>query len=557
MEKVKLERQLILSYDSVYEDHIDLELSFRGLPQKAALEFISYLLHLFNVRKKSDGMFQSNHLMQWMMNMGGQSQQRLVEFVTTNSETVFDPKFKLLERRPCLDMIQHLLVHADCDTSRELDKNDYGVLFRLLLIFNSRAIGDEQDIFDWDHTGTFQQFADAILKVQIRNIENERFKNYVLQFLKVYYFFNFCETSPSYAIYLKKFLDGLSLRSYKSYLWMLLSPYLNLLISEDPTPKMHMEGDEQFLSFYYRLVINNKTQIDKDYKSLRSFPLYLLEDKMFLFLDFRFFVDKFYNGFLFDFSARTGLPFGQLKKTIGNDFSERVLFYTVMQNCFEGYGDVSLTGDQLKQLLKKAEPDYYIRQGSEIFLFEFKDILLSADVKYADSIEKVKKGLLEKLEIDSKGQRKGISQILNSIKEIRNGKYAEKAVDLSLAAETVIFPIIVHTDISLEAYGVNYFLNQGMHELAHKENISLDNIQNLTLINLDNLLLLQDHFKSGKLELADCLKSYCTYVSSGDPVNDTIPFDEFVKHHFVSKNNEQIGQPSIFKKLLADFQQNL
>ena len=259
---------------------------------------------------------------------------------------------------------------------------------------------------------------------------------------------------------------------------------------------------------------------------------------------------------LFDFSARTGLPFGQLKKTIGNDFSERVLFYTVMQNCFEGYGEVSLTGDQLKQLLKKAEPDYYIRKGSEIFLFEFKDILLSAEVKYADSIEKVKKGLLEKLEIDSKGQRKGISQLLNSIKEIRNGKYAEKAVDLSLAAETVIFPIIVHTDISLEAYGVNYFLNQRMHELAHKENVSVDNIQNLTLINLDNLLLLQDHFKSGKLELADCLKSYCTYVSSGDPVNDTIPFDEFVKHHFVSMNKEQIGQPSIFKKLIADFQQN-
>jgi hypothetical protein len=499
-------------------------------------------------------MFQSNHLMQWMMKMGGSTQQGLLEFVTNNSSVVFDPGFKVLDRRPCLDLIQHLLVYADSDCRRELSKDDFGTLFSLLLTFNSTSIEDQEKIFNWDDTGSFQQFANEILKVQLRNIENEKFKDYVLQFLKVYYFFKFCETNDEYGGYLNLFLENLSLPSYKSYLWMLLSPYLRLQVSVEPTPIVHFEGDEQFLSFYSRMAINGNATIDRDYKSLRAFPLFRLSENKFLFLDFRFFVDKFYNGFLFDFSERVGLSFPKLKKGLGSHFSEPVLFYSIMHNCFNGYGSINLTGEQLKEKLKEAEPDYYIRHRNDIFLFEFKDILVSSDVKYADSIDKVKDGLLDKLEKDTKGKRKGITQLLNSIKQMTGGVYADRGIDCSPAAGALIFPIIVHTDISLEAYGVNYFLDQRMKELIQMDGVLTDGIQNLTMIHLDNLLLLQDHFKSGKLELGDCLKSYRKYVSSGDPINDMISFDEFVKYYFVQNNKIKIGQPSIFKEIITDFQ---
>ncbi|WP_462267670.1 hypothetical protein [Mucilaginibacter sp.] len=554
MEKGKLERQVLLGYHSVYNEPLDLKSTLPKLPKNEAVKFIAYLLHLFNVRKRSDEMFQSNHLMQWMMKMGGSTQQGLLEFVTNNSSVVFDPGFKVLDRRPCLDLIQHLLVYADADCRRELGKDDFGTLFRLLLTFNFTSIADQEPIFNWDDTGSFQQFADEILKVQLRNIENEKFKDYVLQFLKVYYFFKFCETNDDYGGYLNLFLESLSLPSYKSYLWKLISPYLNLQVSDEPTPIMHFEGDEQFLSFYSRMAINDKATIDRDYKSLRTFPLFRLSEHKFLFLDFRFFVDKLYNGFLFDFSERVGLSFPKLKKGLGNHFSEPVLFYSIMHNCFEGYGNINLTGEQLKEKLKEAEPDYYIRHRNDIFLFEFKDILVSSDVKYADGIDKVKDGLLDKLEKDTKGKRKGITQLLNSIKQIKTGVYADREIDCSPADGASVFPIIVHTDISLEAYGVNYFLNQRMKELKQMDGVLTDGIQNLTMIHLDNLLLLQDHFKSGKLELGDCLKSYHKYISSGDPINDMISFDEFVKYYFVQNNKIKIGQPSIFKEIITDFQ---
>jgi hypothetical protein len=557
MEKGKLERQVLLGYHSVYKEPLDLKSTLLGLPKNQAVEFIAYLLHLFNVRKRSDKMFQSNHLMQWMMKMGGSTQQGLLEFVTNNCSVVFDSWFKVLDRRPCLDLIQHMLVYADPDCRRELSKDDFGTLFRLLLTFNSTSIADQETIFNWDDTGSFQKFADEILKVQLRNIENEKSKDYVLQFLKVYYFFKYCETNDEYSSYLNLFLGSLSVPSYKSYLWMLLSPYLNLQVSDEPTPIMHFEGDEQFLSFYSRMAINGKATIDRDYKSLRTFPLFRLSEHKFVFLDFRFFVDKFYTGFLFDFSERVGLSFPKLKKGLGSHFSEPVLFHSIMHNCFEGYGNINLTGEQLKEKLKEAEPDYYIRQGNDIFLFEFKDILVPSDVKYADDISKVKDGLLDKLEKDSKGKRKGIAQLLNSIKQITSGVYADKGIDFPSATATSIFPIIVHTDISLEAYGVNYFLDQRMKELIQMDRALPDDIQNLTLIHLDNLLLLQDHFKSGKLELGDCLKSYSKYISSGDPINDMISFDEFVKYYFVQNNKRKIGQPSIFSEIIKDFQRTI
>ncbi|MNK18090.1 hypothetical protein D3C87_362880 [compost metagenome] len=554
MKKGRLERQILLTFGNVYQDTIDLHLSLKELPKNASLEFITYLLHLLNVRKRSDKMFQSNHLIQWMMMMEGDSQKRLLEFVIENGSIVFDPGFKLLDRRPCLDLIQHLLVHADPEKKGELQKHGYNNLFRLLLYFNARAIEYEKNIFKWDGTGTFQQFADEILKLQTRNLENERPKNYVIQFLKVYYFFKFCESDTEYSFYLKQFLEELSINSYKSYLWMLLSPYLKLQVNDEPTPKIHIDGDDQFLFFYKRLAINGNIEVDVDYKSLRAYPLYELGDNMFLFLDFRFFVDKFYNGFLFDFSARTGLPFPKLKKTMGIDFSEPILFYSIMSNCFEGYGEINLTGTGLKKMLKDSEPDYYIRRDRDIFLFEFKDILISSEIKYADSLDEIKAGLLNKLERDVKGKRKGISQLLNSIKEISCGKYVEKGVDNLSPNGVTIFPILVHTDVSLEAYGTNYFLAQRMKELISMEDISNLEIKNLTLIHLDTLLLLQDHFKSHRLELGDCLRAYILYVCSGDPVNDTIPFDEFVKYYFVENNNTLIGKPSIFKEIIMDFE---
>ena len=67
MRNVQIEKIFLLCQVDLYPDvEIDPSVILQTVPQKHALEFISYLLHLHNVRKRDDHDFQSTHLMQWM-----------------------------------------------------------------------------------------------------------------------------------------------------------------------------------------------------------------------------------------------------------------------------------------------------------------------------------------------------------------------------------------------------------------------------------------------------------------------------------------------------------
>ena len=554
MENVQTEKVFLLGFVDIYE-HSDIDPAklLKALPQTAALEFISYLLHLYNVRKRSDFKFQSHHLMQWMMQLESPDKKKVADFVQRESKLIFDSSFKLIDRRPCLDLIQHILVY--CTTNdRTLNQSDYTILFKCLLHFNSTENKTQEKLFNWTGDGSIEQFANHILTVQVRNIEHERFKDYVIQFLKVYYFFSFCESHKKYANYLNSFLSSLGLSSYSVYLWKLINPYLKLMVSETPSPKMYLDDNIEPLAFYDRLTINEKiAATDKDYKPLRQYPLFGSGKNRYVFLDFRFFVDKLYQGFLFDFCAVNKIPFSSLKADMGNEFSEHVLFYIIMAKCFNNYGDVRLPGEEIKPKIGSGEPDYYIRKGLDVFVFEFKDLVITADIKYSNDPEKIKQGIAEKLERTTDGKRKGISQLLNTIKDIGNGLYKAKAVDDIEIDEVDFYPIIVHTDITLESCGVNYFLNKRMSELSEQLGLSNFKIKGLVMINIDTLIQLQDHFKDGKLNLRDSINSYLGYISSANPQTATFPFDEFVKYYFVQTNKGNIGNPKDFKEIIASF----
>lgn len=554
MKNVQIEKQFLLGQPDIYPDvEIDPCILLSTVPQTHALEFISYLLHLYNVRIRTDHEFHSRHLMQWMMQMENTDKIRVSNFIQLNKNLVFDTSFKVISRRPFLDLIQYILVHSRSD-NESLQSGHYSTLFKCLLYFNLEENKLQEQLFNWEGSRNTDEFADLIMVAQVRNIEHERFKDYVSQFLKVYYFFVFLESHIKYTGYLKTFLVYLGLSGYIEYLWKLMNPFLRLLTSATPTPKMHIDDSDKALHFYRQLTINGKIKnTDKDYRPLRQYPLFESEAQTYTFIDYRFFVDKFFQGLLFDFASIVKISYSDLKGDMGNEFSEHILFYTVMKNCFGNYGTIRLTGEEIKSMIGDSEPDYYIRNGADLFLFEFKDVVLSTDVKYSGDAAKIKAGFAEKLEKNSLGKRKGISQLLHTIKAISSGLYRNKNVDNFGGKDIAIYPIIVHTDITLESCGVNYFLNKRMTELAVDEGIENVSIKNLVLINLDTLIQLQDHFADGKLELADCIKAFINYISSEDPQTATFPFDEFVKYYFTEKNKEDMGNPRDFNRIITSF----
>jgi hypothetical protein len=469
--------------------------------------------------------------------------------------------FTLTNRRVCLSLMQELLLHAD-RSGGALHKEQQGALFTALLYLNGKCLVPQEGIYNWDGTGDETDFLNLVLPSSIASQGIRRIKDYQVQLMKAYYFFEFCADDPEYKIYLESFLHYYHLTSAKAYINHVLHPYLTMMTRDEPVCKFIFDPAEQGrIDFFEQFVINDQEIITGDYKTLRAFPVFKGQDNGYTVLFNNFLIDKFYQGFLFDFSTilikagHTAMTFGKLKKDMGERFSEPVLFYRAMSNCFVKYGQVRHSGNELRSFLKDAEPDYYIRDGRKVFLFEFKDVLLRADAKNAGSAEVIREELAEKLEESkkdrSKKQSKAIRQLLNSIETMLSGAYRKAGVDELDPGQAMIYPVLVHTDVALETEGVNYLLKERLKLLIREKGLPAHRIKDLVLINIDMLLSIQDLFADRKITLAACINDYLAYMKKGGPVTRMMPFDEFLKYDLMKKKHSFLTVPRAFKDIIA------
>lgn len=565
MEQVVLKKQYMLSCEAIYgeDDCVDPLLLLKDIPLTAAIEQIAYLLLRLTNIHKDDKKFHSSNLLVWMMKMSGTDQVKTLQFVTTNP--IFNhPDFVLTDRRACLRLLQ-IILKGGSATNKELSKSDWGILFKSLLICNAIELKKQKDVFDWDNTGSIEDFINKILPVKMRNLEVDRRKDYKVQLLKVFYFFEFCQSDKEYKPYAESFLKVYDLQTYDQYIWNVLYPFLLMMTNNEITCKIQIdENNIGVLNFFNQFLINEKkVTIDEDYILLRQFPIFKSGSNTYTTFYINFLVDKLYQGFLFDFvsilrkSGYASFNYGQLKSDMGNRFSEIHLFYIVMKKCFQFYGDFRKKGTDLKTLLEKGEPDYFIRKSNEIFLFEFKDATLNANVKYSGNASTIKKELIEKFELTEQNgdqpQNKTVNQLKNSIVNILSSRYQQRSVDTFDPENVTIYPIFIFTDVVMEADGVNYFLKERLNNLIENNNLPKNRIKDLVLINLDTLILYQDLFRKSQIDLADCINSYITYVSEGDPANRVFPFDEYFKFYIVRKGFSIITIPEDFNDILKSF----
>lgn len=222
-----------------------------------------------------------------------------------------------------------------------------------------------------------------------------------------------------------------------------------------------------------------------------------------------------------------------------------------MDLCFSKYATICIRGESIKKILKEGEPDFYMRQGNKVFLFEFKDSTLNANIKYSNKIEAIRTSILGKFEETLDGQKKGIRQLINSIKNIRDSQFNNAELDLYDNERSTIYPIIVHTDCSFEVEGVNYLLKERF-EMLLNENVIKDRylIKSIILVNLDTLISLQDLFHSRTLKLSSCINEYLDYTNSKrNQLNQIYPFDKFLMEQAFQKGYKNLA-PNEFKSMI-------
>ena len=93
---------------------------------------------------------------------------------------------------------------------------------------------------------------------------------------------------------------------------------------------------------------------------------------------------------------------------LGEDFSERFFFYSLMKRCF-GLNYVNYSGEELKKAIGKGMPDYYLGYRNRVFVFGCKDVQIAAKMKLSGDYETIKKQFLRSMSQIPRGIRKRVA----------------------------------------------------------------------------------------------------------------------------------------------------
>jgi len=252
------------------------------------------------------------------------------------------------------------------------------------------------------------------------------------------------------------------------------------------------------------------------------------------------------------FAAKKG---GQFERNIhSEEFTEKYILNAVMPYLI-GKRDkvIALNGDELAHQLGDKGPDYYMRCGTKIFVIELKDILIPAKVKWSHDFDTIKDEILKKLKTNQKGKAKGITQLANFISKIKKEGFSFDKVN---NIEFNIHPILICTDDSLNAFGINRMLTIEFRNLVKPVAIPAK-VYDPILIHIDTIIQYQDIIHDKKIPVAHLFNDYIEFVTRPRnldelPLHWFLSFKDFLPKYFYDKGVKVEGFPRSLRKVLAE-----
>jgi hypothetical protein len=283
--------------------------------------------------------------------------------------------------------------------------------------------------------------------------------------------------------------------------------YTDIDISKNDNLKQNIE-------FLEKLTVDDVGKIEGlDFIGLRSKPLYKVHEGLYRIISPLFSLELLYNGLYWklketndELTDNERIKHFNGLKTL--KFSEVFSLHRILKKYF-GNRYLQYSGEQLDANYDGA-PDYYVRNGKRIFLFESKDILTTAEVKQSTDFLKIEKLLSDKLY-----KPKGIMQIIGNVKKaLSNNLDFDKNVN---PKTVVIYPILILHNRMFMIAGMNKLLNHWFNDELLKleqKGFDISRVKPLVIIDIDTLIFNQDMFINKKLDLEACLIEYQeTYIN--------------------------------------------
>ncbi len=532
MKKMGFQIKKLLSYQAVFPNqHVALDDLLVDVPSASAIEAISY--YLSRRMNLLTGEHEVSIWAPWLMQTKSNVKNPVGKYV----DNINLEEYALIDKYALLLLISKLLT---CYNGRndKLSKVDISNLFLAYMMCCDERIALSNTLPLPNTDMSAEDFVRLYLPNALKTNDIEVPRDYRLMLIKCYMLLvEFPKHHKLFSGYLKEFCNEKGLPKAKVYLDQLFLLFLELSSNGDFSTSL-MEVDENCedtCRFLDGFAINIKQYVhDGDFKMIREKPILKTGPRRYDFLFMKMFLDKAYTGFLFDMKdvlVTRGIldknkGYENLKSLLGEDFSEHFFFYALMKKCF-GQHYVNYSGEELQKSLGEGMPDFYLRRGNRVFVFECKDVQVASIKKLSGDYEKIKQAIFEKYIINTKGRPKGVRQLTKVIKDKLIAIFNN--VDVSAPHGTkYVFPIIVYFDDCFDIEGPEYLLNKEFWNSIGNKNV-VDNIviKDLVMVNIEQLMRLEDFFSNYKLKLATLINGYIDFKNQTE-LNKVFPFNKYL-----------------------------
>lgn len=348
---------------------------------------------------------------------------------------------------------------------------------------------------------------------------------FITQVVKAFYLFEFLESDEKSKHLLQEFYKSMGVDNWRDY-FQFIVPIVEAYSKRvnEGWMELAVEKNERFeKSCFFLEALSLKkfdTELNADFKLLRGNPLYKVDEGKYAIISSLFVVEKIYKGLYFKLKeVHDSLEDGKkvdknFRRYYTSEFSENHLLYKILKHVYGNKSYVQYSGDELAKKGYSGAPDYYIRNGNVAFLFENKDVFISAEIKQSFNFRAVEAEFKKKFYFDDKGKidPKAVLQLIANVEKLLT---YQNEFDKNYNNKNIrIYPLLILHDASFNSPGLNYIINHWFkYELnkIREKGINVSKVRAITIINIDTLILYADFLNSKKATLNDLVDAYIKF----------------------------------------------
>lgn len=444
-----------------------------------------------------------------------------------------------------------VVFNLSSDVENEFSVESEVCFFNAILIVNDKINLNPPKSTNLINEG---KFAEAVFSTSFSNYDfnnTDVQKIFITQVFKMNLLFEYLKKSECGNILLSKYINRFGIKKLSDFVKALLS-FLGHIIDNRFTNKSiefiitdNLEYNHLFLD---ELIMNNEEgRFEEDFKTIRSNPIVKLKNGNYLIVYLPFVFECIFKGMYFKLNdinntlkTNGEVPFYKdFRPIYCDEFSEKTLMQSVLLSVFKNKY-LSFSGDEIKKFIKVKEPDFYIRNGKSVFLFESKDVLIKKEVLVSYDYHLYEKLLREKF-MNSNENNKGIIQLINCVKDLFDDKYK---FDSEMNPERIeIYPILVLHDKVFDVPGLNFILNTWFKiEVKKLKNLGYNTsrVKDLVVIDIDTLIYYSAELYESSLNFKVLLEKYIYSMSRNrkrqNKLNSFTSFSNFIASHFNNRS---------------------